>query len=150
MRRNPTPTITPQMYRHFATLTVALTALLAFFANGESQEAAATAAVPTMLVHEPRAAPPQPQLEIDTDDGGSWGSDASETVQQTVIGPHFSGSRASGSPFGLDQSRGASVGPRRDGVDESESADSSAAPTASQIAAIEAASRLRSGARGTD
>ena len=35
MRRAQTSTITSQMYRHFATVTIILTVAVAFFANGE-------------------------------------------------------------------------------------------------------------------
>jgi hypothetical protein len=64
------------MYRHFAVLTLSLTGLVAFFANGENQDAAAQAAPP------PAAAPvkapeakPQPEAEPADSDVGSWGPD---------------------------------------------------------------------------
>lgn len=43
MRRSKTPPIPPQLYRHFAFVTLALTASLAMFADGESHEAQASA-----------------------------------------------------------------------------------------------------------
>jgi hypothetical protein len=44
MRRAVTPTVPPSMYRHFAILTVVLTAGLAMFAEGENREAQAAPA----------------------------------------------------------------------------------------------------------
>jgi hypothetical protein len=44
MRRAVTPAIPPSMYRHFAILTVVLTACLAMFAEGENREARAAPA----------------------------------------------------------------------------------------------------------
>lgn len=44
MRRAVTPAIPPSMYRHFAVLTVVLTACLAMFAEGENREAQAAPA----------------------------------------------------------------------------------------------------------
>lgn len=41
MRRSATPAIPPSMYRHFAIVTVAITAGLAMFADGENREAQA-------------------------------------------------------------------------------------------------------------
>ena len=41
MVRSLTPAIPPKMYRHFAIVTVALTAAIALFANGENREAVA-------------------------------------------------------------------------------------------------------------
>src|SRR5690606_37238132 len=40
MRRTVTPAIPPKMYRHFALVTVLLTAAMAMFANGENRKAA--------------------------------------------------------------------------------------------------------------
>ena len=39
MRRAITPAIPPRLYRHFALVTVATTAMLAFFADGENRQA---------------------------------------------------------------------------------------------------------------
>lgn len=47
MRRSVTPVIPPSMYRHFAIITVVLTAGLAMFADGENREARAAPATPT-------------------------------------------------------------------------------------------------------
>jgi hypothetical protein len=46
MRRAVTPVIPPSMYRHFAIITVVLTAGLAMFADGENREAQAAPAAP--------------------------------------------------------------------------------------------------------
>ena len=46
MRRTVTPVIPPSMYRHFAIITVVLTAGLAMFADGENREAQAAPATP--------------------------------------------------------------------------------------------------------
>ena len=44
MRRSHTPVVPPSMYRHFAVVTVLLTAILAMFAEGESRQAQAAPA----------------------------------------------------------------------------------------------------------
>ena len=60
MRRTATPAITAQMYKHFATLTVACTALVAFFANGEKQQAVAAETATTR----PQESSLRPQAEL--------------------------------------------------------------------------------------
>ena len=47
MRRAVTPTIPPSLYRHFAVVTVVLTAGLAMFAEGENREAQAASVART-------------------------------------------------------------------------------------------------------
>jgi hypothetical protein len=42
MRRSRTPAIPPKMYRHFALVTVLLTAVIAMFASGENRNAVST------------------------------------------------------------------------------------------------------------
>ena len=142
------------MYRHFAILTVAITGLMAFFANGENQQAVAAAADPG----EHRAAPPavasKPQLEIDPDtDVGTWGNDEGNSVGQPAIGSYAGGAAPALSPFGPNRSRRVSAPPSalddQDG-DETGSEEAPEVPSASQITAAAAASRLRSGARGND
>jgi hypothetical protein len=138
------------MYRHFAILTVAITALMAFFANGENQKAVAAAADPGEQRAMPHAVASKPQPEIDPDpDIGTWGDDGDNLVGQPTIGSYAGAAVPAFNPFGLNRNRQTSAAPsaldEQDG-DESESE----APTASQIAAAAAASRLRSGARGND
>ena len=70
MRRTVTPAVPPGLYRHFAAVTVVLTAALAMFADGENREAQAAqaarepsearAAAPTLVVAAPAAATPPP------------------------------------------------------------------------------------------
>jgi hypothetical protein len=142
MRRNPTPPITPQLYRRFAAATVAIAALLAFFANGENQEAVAAASAAG------RPATRQPaveklRLEIPPDAyAGSWDDDEGDDMgqQQSNL-------------VGAGRGGGAAIGPSLldgEGGDEEQGEAVPDAPTPSQIAAATAASRLRSGARGID
>ncbi len=144
------------MYRHFAVLTVAITALLAFFANGENHKAAAVAAG-----REPPARAltvrPKPSLVTEAvEDPGSWGSDESDGFGEPMM-------ISSSGGFGAAISRpfaavGASRAAIRDGSrlasegsgDEPTEATPAAAPSAAQIAAAAAASRLRSGAPADD
>jgi hypothetical protein len=154
MRRNPNPAITPEMYRHFAIVTVAITGLMAFFANGENQQAAAAAANRGEHRAMPQAAASKPQLEIDPDTSvGTWGEDEGTSIVHPAIGSYASGAAPALNPFGLNRGHRTSAAPSALGdqdSDESGSEEAPEAPSASQIAAAAAASRLRSGARGND
>jgi hypothetical protein len=153
MRRAPSPAITAQMYRHFATMTVALTALIAFFANGERQTAVAA---PSVAARPAAPAKPTPPPQSDAaDDGGSWGSDEGGDFGHPTSG----GSSAAGSwfsnPFGANGSSPALAAPPavtglEDPDDPDAPADAPSAPSAAEIAAATAASKLRSGAAGND
>lgn len=154
MRRTPTPAITAQMYRHFAVWTVAITTLLAFFANGENQKA--VAAIPEMA--EQSATPPakkaEAHFEHDTlDDSGSWGSDDVAFGQPTLEAPVEGGSWLP-NPFGLNRLNRPKPGDDQTLMEsDEEAADSSqaaAAPTSAAIAAAAEASRLRSGSVGRE
>ena len=142
------------MYRHFAILTVAMTALLAFFANGENQKAVAAASA-----SEQPATPKAPvskriEVETETAETGSWGSDDSDGFGQPMMGSGAGVGAWASNPFGLARDHrsqtGAKTLPRREDGDEAETEEAPEAPTAAQIAAAAAASRLRSGARGND
>jgi hypothetical protein len=142
------------MYRHFAILTVAITGLTAFFANGENQQAVAAAADSGEHRTMPQTVASKPQLEIDPDtDVGTWGNDEGDSVEQPAIGSYAGGTAPALNPFGLKRGHRASAAPAalgdQDG-DEPASEGAPEAPSASQIAAAAAASRLRSGARGND
>lgn len=65
MRRAVTPAIAPSLYRHFAVVTVLLTAILAMFAEGESLEAQAAA------VAQPASAKPAAQAVLATANGAT-------------------------------------------------------------------------------
>lgn len=138
MRRNAHPAITPSMYRHFATVTVAITALLAFFANGENHQAVAANAA-----DEPAAAQsPTPRLKFHRKANfGTWGEDEAMGQPSSAAPAH--------NPFAL---RGDEATPQTSGPQpqDGEEAQAPAAPTAEQIAAATAASRLRSGAHEMD
>jgi hypothetical protein len=138
------------MYRHFAILTVAITGLMAFFANGESQKAVAAAAD----TGEHRAVASKPQLEIDPDtDVGTWGNDEGNSAGHPASGFYAGGAAPALNPFGLNRGHRTSAAPSALGDQDSHVAGREQAPEApseSQIAAAAAASRLRSGARGND
>ena len=71
--RRATPAIPPKMYRHFAVVTLLLTAGLAMFADGENGKAAHA------LVAQPQAKPAQPpQLAQPTPTAYSTGSSSGE------------------------------------------------------------------------
>ena len=158
MRRNSTPAITSQMYRHFAVTTVVLTGLVAFFANGESHEATATSAIASQRPSPPHAAVSEQLTESDADaDPGSWGSDddggSGQSLSDSVVGP----SARLPNPFALHpgvRTRAGEEPASFDGEDDADAAVDQApaagAPTAGQIVAAAAASRLRSGAGGND
>ena len=143
------------MYRHFAILTVAMTALLAFFANGENQKAVAAASA-----SEQPATPKAPvskriEVETETAETGSWGSDDSDGLGQPTMGSGAGVGAWASNPFGLARDHRSPTDSdktllRREDGDEAETDEAPEAPTAAQIAAAAAASRLRSGARGND
>jgi hypothetical protein len=125
------------MYRHFATMTVAMTALVAFFANGEKQTAVAapaTASQPALAKKKP-ALHGQPNQVAD--DGGSWGSEDGGDFGH----PMNSWFAPTLAPTAAKLADG-------DEDDPDAAGDTAAAlptPSAAQIAAADAASRQRSG-----
>jgi hypothetical protein len=154
MRRNPTPAITPQLYRHFATVTIILTAATAFFANGEKDQAAAAdasqsrAAARAHLIQAPK-----PAFKVSSgaedESAGTWGSDENDGFgRPTMQNP--ANSAWTSQPL----ARGRDDALRREGSDDSEvpskAAPETVGPTAAQIAAATAASRLRSGSASSD
>ena len=161
MRRTATPAITAQMYKHFATLTVACTALVAFFANGEKQQAVAAETATTR----PQASSLRPQAELQPspalqsqtgDDTGSWGDDTAGFGQPAA---DDSSDSWFSNPFGSDfKARAAardesSLTDSADGDEPAQAqggSEGSTGPTAAEIAAAAAASRQRSGASGND
>jgi hypothetical protein len=136
MRRAPRPAITAQMYRHFATMTVAMTALIAFFANGEKQTVVAaetTASRPAPAKKPALPPPPSPA----SDDGGRWGSDD---------GGDFGHPMASWAAPTLVPAVAKLADGDEDDPDAAGDTDTAfPVPTAAQIAAADAASRQRSG-----
>jgi hypothetical protein len=134
------------MYRHFATMTVAFTALIAFFANGEKETAVAAQA----SVSQPAPVNKKPALHAPvgqtSDDGGRWGSDDGGDFGHPTAAWFSAASGADGvaatlAPAVANLDDG-------DGDDPDAASDAAAAlppPSAAQIAAAQAASRLRSG-----
>jgi hypothetical protein len=153
MRRNPPSAIKPQMYRHFAVATLAITALIAFFANGENHKAAAAAANASKIAAKPIPERPKPMLVAPADDSpGSWGGDVSSAFGEPMI--RLSRDAGTWMPEPL-ASPGASRILAPDGTtlasEDGGSAEAAvAAPSATQISALAAASRQRSGSRGGD
>jgi hypothetical protein len=158
MRRNSTPAITSQMYRHFAVTTVALTGLVAFFANGESHEATAASAIASHRLSPPHPAVSEQLTDSDADaDPGSWGSDDEGDLGQSLSDSVAGSGARRPNPFALHPGSRAGTGEDPSlldgqGGDEAAAdlAPAAGAPTAGQIAAAAAASRLRSGAGGND
>jgi hypothetical protein len=160
MRRTASPAITAQMYRHFAVVTLALTALMAFFADGEKQQALAAEAMPRHSEKLRRAAPKElgplaPTRAAADVPRGTWGSDDSGGFGQPML--HVSSTSTwvpSPSVYGGDARPDGAVGVPISGLDERDDAATdqtiSAPPSATQIAAAAAASRLRSGSAGRD
>jgi hypothetical protein len=137
------------MYRHFAVMTLVLTGLTAFFANGENDKAIAAAAVAEAPVAVPAAArTPAPKSEPEVD-LGSWRDDSDFTFGEPMM-------RASAGATGwgtgtFDPALGRPGGDDDPPHTDDENADeASPAPSASQIAAVAASSRLRSGSNGID
>jgi hypothetical protein len=149
MRRASNPSITPQMYRHFAVVTVILTATMAFFASGENDQAAAAHAAQARAAHVRPTPPPEPafkQAEPAADDAGTWGSDDGGSFGgPTMAVPSSGGSQWLPPPLaGIGNVQQAIT--RAGAADDPENEADDAAPTAAEIAAAQAASRLRSGA----
>lgn len=146
MRRAQTSTITSQMYRHFATVTIILTVAVAFFANGEDEQAsAAQAAANAAAMHKAAAAPVQPTLRDATGDGNAWDIDDGDSDDGQAIDALSPDSQPLPPPrVGI-----ADASPSADNGDAAEAAGPTI-PTAAQIAAAEAASRLRSGSAGDE
>lgn len=142
MRRAPTPAITSRMYRHFATLTVILTATVAFFANGENEQAAAAQAAANRPVKQHTVKPAEPAMAQPASpaaDADTWGSDDSDSFGAPTLDAPTS---ASGWwPGSADVEDG------DDDVVTKKKQETAGleVPTAAQIAAAEAASRQRSG-----
>lgn len=151
MRRSSTPAITPRMYRHFAVMTLVLTALIAFFANGESHQAMAAAAEVEEVPVPP--APPRTASLAESKpeaDSGSWGDDSDVSFGQPMM---RASAGVAGWASGSFDPRRAEPGEPPIGDDEAtdEAPESApAAPSVAQIAAAADASRRRSGSRGID
>jgi hypothetical protein len=148
MRRTQTPAVSSQMYRTFATVTVVLTVAVAFFANGDNEQAsAAPAATSSVPVNKAPAVPAKPTFRDATGDGGGWGFDGDSDDSSAFAAPS-SDSGALPPPFAgiSDPSPSAGDGNQAKGASQ---AANSPMPTAEEIAAAQAASRLRSGSAGS-
>ena len=162
MRRTATPAITAQMYKHFATLTVAFTALVAVFANGEKQQAVA-AETAVSRPHETQAHSRMRNRSLLQSTRAVRTREAGATTRlKASVSPRSASSSPESwfsSPFGSTPERRVGLGDyptlqdSEDG-DETPSLHGAAAdptvPTAAEIAAAAAASRQRSGASGSD
>jgi hypothetical protein len=73
--RRATPAIPPKMYRHFAVVTILLTAVLALFADGENGEAA-RALVAQQAANPPPAGPPRLVQKAPV---SAWSSDGDDS-----------------------------------------------------------------------
>jgi hypothetical protein len=153
MRRAANPAITAQMYRHFATMTVAVTALIAFFANGEKQTAVAAQPVATQPAAAKKATPPPTDA---SDNAGSWGSDDGGDFGQPTSPTYSSAGSWFSNPFGANGGdRAVAEAPAMPGLDNdpddpNASPGAPAPPSAADIAAATAASKMRSGAPSID
>jgi hypothetical protein len=156
MRRTAPPAITARTYRHFATVTLALTTMVAFFANGEKQQAIAAEAVasepspaPLAKAKERSLQPPSTPAPVNS---GTWGSDDSSSFGQPTFVASATGAGWLPGALGSDRTAralGASL-PREGEEPASYEGSEPATPTATQIAAVAAASRLRSGSAGRE
>ena len=88
MRRTHTPAIPPQLYRHFAIVTIVLTLALAMFAEGENGEAARALATQQQAQVPRTPTPPKlvvassaPQPAGDSG-GGGWDLDFGSPMEQ--------------------------------------------------------------------
>ncbi len=104
MRRAITPAIPPSMYRHFAVLTVVLTASLAMFAEGENREARAA---PTVQAAKPAA----PVALVPASS-----TDTSRQAESWFDADSFSDYGVGGSSDGLFGSENSSVIPDLEGL----------------------------------
>ena len=148
MRRAQTPAITSQMYKHFATVTVILTVAVAFFANGENEQAsAAQQAARSSTAHNASASAP-PAFRDATGDGGGWGFDDDSNDSSTLAAPS-SDSEALPPPLAGISAPSPSVDGSNQAKGAAQAVDAPM-PTAEEIAAAQAASRLRSGSPGDD
>jgi hypothetical protein len=138
------------MYRHFAVMTLVLTGLTAFFANGENHKAiAASAAIEAPAPARPAARKALPRESTPEADSGSWRDDGDFTFGEPMM--RASAGVAGWGAGAFDPALGRRVGdddPLH--ADDEEADEASPAPSASQIAAVAAASRLRSGSQGID
>lgn len=148
--------MTAQMYRHFATVTVAITALVAFFANGEKQQALA-ARRPAIRSQTMQPEVPSRHLQQwqneDAVDPATWGSDDGSFGQPMIVASDDrSGFSRPIPPNSEPRSNAQNEAPPTDpgNSDELVGSGSPPSPTASQVAAVAAASRSRSGASGRD
>jgi hypothetical protein len=137
------------MYKHFATVTVMLTAAMALFANGENEQAAAAGAGDDRpAVHKP-AQQAKPTFRRATTDTGAWGSDDADGFSNPTMGAPSTGSAGLPPPLaGIPGVAQPADGDASD-ADAAGAPAGAAAPSAADIAAAIAASRLRSDAGGS-
>ena len=163
MARAYTPAITPQMFRHFAVLTVAVTAVVAFFAQGENRQAVteqvAQRQPPAAEADSPaEAAPPKLARNNPAADAGAWGEDID--FGRPTVSVSFGGSLASSASWTTDFGHGSLVDDHLRGLTAAEreelirplaeSTGGSASEALATIAHAESASRLRSGSLGRE
>jgi len=151
MRRTPDPALSPRMYKHFAIVTVALTAAMALFANGQSEQAAAAGAAGHRAVESKPVKVPQPTFRRASSNTGSWGSDNSAGFGNPTMATPSSGSAGLPPPLAgisgvVQPADGDEAG--ADDRDAPALLPAAAPPTSDDIAAAIAASRLRSEAGG--
>jgi hypothetical protein len=137
------------MYRHFAVVTVILTATMAFFASGENDQAAAAHAAQAHAAPERPPPPAEPafrQAEPAADDTGTWGSDDGGSFGGPTMAAPSSGSQWLPPPLAGIGNVQQPIRRANAGDDPADDEADAAAPTAAEIAAAQAASRLRAGA----
>lgn len=87
-RPRPTLPVTPAMYRHFAVLTVALTALIALFADG-SQEDGGVLGIRQEPISQASAAPPPPKPVLRDNRpraaAGGWAADPAPDIDNSYV-----------------------------------------------------------------
>lgn len=151
-RKHPAST---RMYRHFAVVTLAVTGLLALFAEGENAKAVTRqsperdAELQAQAVEKPNNSP-EPVVQ---QPGGVWGDDGGTFGDATLGGPGFRSAASSWWPE--LSSRGYSPDYLARMTDEertaiAENTGASATQNRSEIARLESASRLRSGSVGRE
>ena len=155
-RKHPAST---RMYRHFAVVTLAVTGLLALFAEGENAKAVSRqsperdAKLEAQAVEEPNNSP-EPMVQ---QPGGVWGDDGGTFGDATLGGPGFRSAASSWWP--QLSTRGYSPDYLARMTDEertalevaiAENTGVSATENRSEIARLENASRLRSGSVGRE
>lgn len=155
MRRASNPAVSPQLYKQFATVTVVLTLAVAFFANSDNDQAAAASTVQPSAPRDQAALVAQPSFRMpagETAEPSPWEGDDSTDFDQPVAAPSSSGSSLPPALAGISGVPGtANPETAVATVAGGPSATiSQSAPTPAQIAAAEAASRLRSQASGSE